>query len=249
MISLPPGAAARRRGSRHRRGRRPARGPSGRAGAGGGRPSSARRAARPPGSRRAPDAQPAAALSQRSRARRVLPRDRSRCCRDRLAEVAAQRACRRRCAAAARRRAEVLGDLEAGEARAARGRAGPSAWRRRWSRRRDERDDRLAPSRRRGGRGPPASSTSGWASRTASTSAGATFSPPVTIVSALRPTMCRRPSSSKAPRSPVCSARAGVGRDGRAGDDDLAVGLPARRACRTAGRRAVATCEQASVRP
>ena len=58
-----------------------------------------------------------------------------------------------------------------------------------------------------GGRGrrrrprPPA----GCSSSTASTSAGATFSPPETIVSLLRPTTVRRPSSSRRPRSPVRS--------------------------------------------
>ena len=48
-----------------------------------------------------------------------------------------------------------------------------------------------------------ASATAGWASRAASTSAGATFSPPVTIVSDWRPTISSRPSAAKRPRSPV----------------------------------------------
>ena len=51
----------------------------------------------------------------------------------------------------------------------------------------------------------PASATAGCSSSTASTSAGATFSPPETIVSLLRPMTVRRPSSSSRPRSPVRS--------------------------------------------
>ena len=48
------------------------------------------------------------------------------------------------------------------------------------------------------------------ASSTASTSCGLTFSPPETIVSALRPSTVRRPSASSAPRSPVASQPSGV---------------------------------------
>ena len=60
----------------------------------------------------------------------------------------------------------------------------------------------------------PASATAGWASSAASTSAGATFSPPVTIVSALRPMTCRRPVSSRRPRSPVRRTPAAARRSG-----------------------------------
>ena len=48
-----------------------------------------------------------------------------------------------------------------------------------------------------------ASATAGCAARIASTSAGATFSPPVRIMSPLRPVTTRRPSGSRRPRSPV----------------------------------------------
>src|SRR5208282_3869762 len=51
----------------------------------------------------------------------------------------------------------------------------------------------------------PASSTCGWLSSAASTSAGLTFSPPLTIVSALRPPTDSLPCPSSAPTSPVCS--------------------------------------------
>ena len=66
----------------------------------------------------------------------------------------------------------------------------------------------------------PASATAGCASRAASTSAGITFSPPVTIVSTLRPGTSRRPRASRR-RGRRC---AGARRDGRAVDDDLPVG-------------------------
>ena len=49
----------------------------------------------------------------------------------------------------------------------------------------------------------PASATAGCWSSAASTSAGMTFSPPVTIVSTLRPETIRRPWASRRPRSPV----------------------------------------------
>ena len=83
----------------------------------------------------------------------------------------------------------------------------------------DRRDDGLAPLRRPARPCTAASATAGWSASTASTSAGATFSPPVTIVSALRPVTTRRPSGADAPRSPVCSDR------------------PARRARRSGRRR------------
>ena len=91
------------------------------------------------------------------------------------------------------------------------------------------RRDRLAPLR-----GRPAldgaSATAGWASSTASTSVGATFSPPVTIVSACGPVTVRRPSPSSAPRSPVRSTGPRLRRDGRRPHDDLAVVDPDARA-------------------
>ena len=67
-----------------------------------------------------------------------------------------------------------------------------------------------------------ASATAGWAASTASTSAGATFSPPVTIMSPLRPVTTSRPSGSSRPRSPVRRLPSAAHR--RAGDEDLAVG-------------------------
>ena len=81
-----------------------------------------------------------------------------------------------------------------------------------------------------------ASATAGWASSTASTSAGATFSPPVTIVSALRPvTRSARPVVDS-PRSPVARParpRATVGPPTRISPSSASA-----RACRTAARRA-----------
>src|SRR5439155_8602146 len=50
-----------------------------------------------------------------------------------------------------------------------------------------------------------ASAIPGWSRRQRSTSAGKTFSPPLLIISLRRPAMCRKPSSSNAPRSPVWS--------------------------------------------
>ena len=101
-----------------------------------------------------------------------------------------------------------------------------------------------------------ASATAGWASSTASTSVGATFSPPVTIVSARRPVTVRRPRASSAPRSPVRSTGPACGATRRRAHADLAVLDPHARAeerrpgvgLRSPGR-AVVTCEHASVSP
>ena len=73
----------------------------------------------------------------------------------------------------------------------------------------------------------PASATAGWAASTASTSAGATFSPPVTIVSALRPGHGQAAVGVELAQvagvQPAVGASA-PGRHGRPGDEDLAVG-------------------------
>ncbi len=72
----------------------------------------------------------------------------------------------------------------------------------------------------------PASSTGGWLSSTDSTSAGATFSPPLMIVSARRPSTDSQPAPSSSPRSPVCShpsVASAAGRDRRPAHEDLAV--------------------------
>jgi hypothetical protein len=81
----------------------------------------------------------------------------------------------------------------------------------------------------------------------ASTSAGATFSPPVTIVSESRPVTVRRPRSSIGRGSP-CAGRARGRGDRRAGDEDLALRV-SRTRVQNSGTPCVATCEQASVNP
>ena len=114
----------------------------------------------------------------------------------------------------------------------------------------DGRHDGLAPLRVRRGRGRAASATAGWPSSTASTSAGATFSPPVTIVSDLRPTTCRH---AVGVRRPEVAGReqpaAAAGRDGRAAHEDLAVLGERARRVQNSGAPSVVTCEHASVSP
>ena len=93
--------------------------------------------------------------------------------------------------------------------------------------------------------------------RAASTAAGATFSPPVTISSLIRPSTCSRPSAVEAAnvagvKQPVRGQR--PRRDHRATDQDLAAGAGLDRAPGS-GRPAVSptsvttTCDAVSVMP
>ena len=93
------------------------------------------------------------------------------------------------------------------------------------------------------------------ASRAASTSAAATFSPPVTITSVEAAVHARRPSGSRRPRSPVCSQPSaaiaprsdhrarGRGSRPRAPIRGSTPGGAPRRAARGLGGRGVAICE------
>src|SRR6266540_1215093 len=107
-----------------------------------------------------------------------------------------------------------------------------------------------------------ASATSGWRSRTSSTSAGSTFSPPETITSPSLSSTYRKPSSSIRPRSPVCSQPSSSAQPGATTGPCTRIspswmrrcvvssGRPAEPSlrCASLGVRVV-TCEAASVRP
>ena len=158
-----------------------------------------------------------------------------------------------RCAAARATSSNAFGTLKRASRLAAVARAAPAA-----SARAGAQDDaRGRPPRPTAGPGAPntaASATAGCASSTASTSAGATFSPPVTIMSALRPVTMQAPALVEA--AEVAGAQAPPPRDGRAGDEDLAVGRDrdADAGQRPAGRLEVAGLgdrdrEHACVRP
>ena len=133
------------------------------------------------------------------------------------------------------RKRTVFGDLEAGQPAP---RSGPQLRLRTLMPRAQRRParPRPRPTRRRAGRRPRPRRPRDGRSSTASTSAGATFSPPVTIVSALRPVTVQ--PAGRVERAEVPGAqrppRAG---DRRARDEDLAVVRRGRRACRTAAGR------------
>ena len=164
-----------------------------------------------------------------------------------ISQLASQQLAGRACAAATSANAIAFGHLEAGQARRAPASQVVGA-------RRGSVAGRRSPPRPRPTRGPArpwtaASATAGWASSTASTSAGATFSPPVMIVSALRPMTRSAPSASSAPRSPV--RRTGPDRGATVGPETRISPSAARRtrvqnSGAPSGR---STCEQASVSP